>query len=115
MENLLEKLNSTKLNCYIRGDLYIDLLKTDIVNTIKNYMDMIYSLGSILLIKHPTRITQTSSTLIDHIYSNNVSDNINSCILLKLTQNQQFIERLLHQFVAMSCSKDSSHQNLYIF
>ena len=82
MENLLEKLNQTKLIYYICGDINIDLLKTDKVQSIKNYTDMICSLGSIPLIKHPTRITQTSSTLIDHIYTNNVPDNINSCIIL---------------------------------
>jgi len=38
---------------------------------IKKYIDMIYSQGFIPLITHPTRITETSSTVIDHIYTNN--------------------------------------------
>ena len=49
---------------------------------IKNYTDMIYSQGCVPVITQPTRITDTSSTLIDHIYTNNFIKEMKSYILL---------------------------------
>ena len=50
----------------VLGDFNIDLLKPH------SYWDStITLLGSTQLVKSPTRITQTSATLIDHIYTNN--------------------------------------------
>ena len=48
---------------------------------IKNYTDMILSLGCIPLIHCPTRITMNSSTLLDHI-TTKVQNNISNYILL---------------------------------
>ena len=43
---------------------------------------MILSLGCVPLIHCPTRITMNSSTLLDHIYTNKVQNNISNYILL---------------------------------
>ena len=43
---------------------------------------MLCSSGCLPLIKHPTRITLTSSTLIDHIYTNAATQNITSNVIL---------------------------------
>ena len=43
---------------------------------------MTYSLGAIPLITHPTRITDNSSSLLDHVYTNNISGETHSYILL---------------------------------
>ena len=63
-ETVMEKLNSSKETYYISGDFNIDLIQNEKNNSIKNYTDMIYSLGCIPLIHYPTRITSTSSTLL---------------------------------------------------
>ena len=57
---------------YIGGDFNADLLKSNSDTKIKGFMSLTYSLGCIPLITHPTRITTTSSTLLDHVYTNNV-------------------------------------------
>ena len=72
LEHNLITLNEKKLKYYICGDVNINLLDYDIKGNIKEYFDMLFSLRCIPLIKYPTRITQTSSTLIDHIYTNEV-------------------------------------------
>ena len=72
-EPTVEKLINQKLEYYICGDITIDLLQYDSNVHVKNYSDMLFSLGCIPLIKPPTRITSSSATLIDHIYSNNIS------------------------------------------
>ena len=56
---------------YIGGDFNADLLKSNSDINIKDFMNLTYSLGCIPLITLPTRITTTSSTLLDHVYTNN--------------------------------------------
>ena len=46
-------------------------------------MNLTYSLGCIPLITHPTRVTTTSSTLLDHVYTNNVVGEHKSFILVE--------------------------------
>ena len=72
LENSLTILNKQKLTYYISGDTNINLLQNETNNNIKNYSDMLFSLGCLPLVKFPTRISNTSSTLIDHIYTNNI-------------------------------------------
>ena len=50
----------------VLGDFNIDLLKPH-----SSWDSIITLLGLTQLVKSPTRITQTSATLIDHIYTNN--------------------------------------------
>ena len=67
-EKILSILNDKKEIYYICGDFNINLLLRETNQLIKNY-----SYGCIPLITHPTRITETTATLLDHIYSNNVA------------------------------------------
>ena len=46
-------------------------------------MNLTYSLDCIPLITHPTRITTTSSTLLDYVYTNNVVGQHKSFILVE--------------------------------
>ena len=50
----------------VQGDFNIDLLKPH-----SSWDSTITLLGLTQLVKSPARITQTSATLIDHIYTNN--------------------------------------------
>ena len=50
-------------------------------------MNLTYSLGCIPLITHPTRITTTSSTLLDHVYTNNVVGESKSFILVDVSDH----------------------------
>ena len=65
--NTLNKLNHAKQGYVICGDFNIDL-KSDTSNT--NYLNALHSEGCINVITKPTRITATSATLLDHIYTN---------------------------------------------
>lgn len=81
-EKLLDKLNKTKSIYYIAGDFNIDLIKCDSIKSTQSFLNMTYSLGCIPLITHPTRITSNSATLIDHVYTNNITDLGKSFILI---------------------------------
>ena len=79
-ENLmkrLEELNKKNRIFYLLGDFNLNLLKYAIDNNIKSYIDSIYSISCINVIDKPTRVTEDSSTLIDHIYTN---DNVSQII-----------------------------------
>ena len=82
-ESTIEKLNNRKLMYYIGGDFNADLLKSNSDINIKDFMNLTYSLGCIPLTTHPTRITTTSSTLLDHVYTNNVVGEHKSFILVE--------------------------------
>ena len=71
------------MDFYICGDINVDLLKCNNQPMIQKYSDMLFSMGCIPLINMPTRITNHSATLIDHIYTNNVKYDIQSYILLR--------------------------------
>ena len=70
LENILIKLNDAKCDVYIMGDINIDFLKYTEHNPTEDYLDMLFSNSFMPLITKPTRITDHSRTLIDHIYTN---------------------------------------------
>jgi len=70
--SLENKLQSSKLKCnldrFLLGDININLLNYQSNNNTKKYLDMMNSLGFLPLITLPTRLSDASSTLIDHIF-----------------------------------------------
>jgi len=65
-----------KVDYYICGDINIDLLQSETYANVKNYADTLFSLGCTPQINHLTRIIFSSATLIDHIYTNNLTPTI---------------------------------------
>ena len=57
---------------YLQGDLNIDLFKHDVHGPTSELLDTIYSYNVYPLITKPTRVTTSSATLIDYIFSNNI-------------------------------------------
>ena len=72
----------------ILGDFNINLLEAEGKN--KRWMNMVTSFSLNQLISCPTRVTDTSSTLIDHVYSNNPS-NIAESGVVKYTLSDHFL------------------------
>ena len=52
------------------GDLNIDLLKYEEHRLTSSFVDKLYSNNVFPLITKPTRVTQTTATLIDHVLTN---------------------------------------------
>ena len=57
--------------CYLVGDLNIDLLKHEEHRPTSDFVDILYANNMFPLILKPTRVTDKSATLIDHIMTNN--------------------------------------------
>ena len=83
MEELFCNLGNSKTEFYILGDINIDLLQVPNDRFIKNYADNLIGHSIKCLINKPTRISNTSETLLDHIYTNCFnSSNITSGITI---------------------------------
>ena len=73
LDKFLNQLNMNKYEVYILGDMNIDLLKHHTHLQTGRYLDMLYSHNLLPVITKPTRITNHTATLIDHIYTNSVN------------------------------------------
>ena len=71
---IIKTLSNTKKTCYIFGDLNIDLLNYDNHTATQLCLDAFISFSFRPLINIPTRITESTSTLIDNIFTNNFKD-----------------------------------------
>ena len=80
--DLMNNTNIEKKKSTIIGDFNIDLLKYNSHEKTNDYVDNIFSQGFLPLITKPTRVTSSSATLIDHIYSNDICSNSTSGIVL---------------------------------
>ena len=65
------KLNSEKKQFHVMGDFNKDLLKAESQRPIHEYLELISSFSYLPTIYKPTRITETTATLIDNILTNN--------------------------------------------
>ena len=70
IDKIFDKINSENKITYVMGDFNIELLKDDTDRRIHDYIDLIYSYSFIPTIYKPTRITETTATLIDNILTN---------------------------------------------
>ena len=81
LSGLLSDLGSTYDNVYIFGDFNLDILKLDENKFISEYIDTLFSHGFLQIITKPTRVSDNSATLIDHILTNSLCEQFDSYIL----------------------------------
>ena len=73
--------NTRNKTVYLCSDFNIDLLQHDTNTSTNNFIDHLYHFGLHPLITRPTRITGHSKTLIDNIFTTNLS-NIHSGLII---------------------------------
>ena len=71
ISDILNTIQIEKKIFYLIGDLNIDFLKSDAHISTNSLIDVLYSNNVFPLITKPTRVTNKSATLIDHILTNN--------------------------------------------
>ena len=76
MDILLFKIKGFHIPCYLLGDFNINLMNYSSHQDSCDFINNMYANSFIPLINRPTRVTEHSATLIDHIYTNNIKDNI---------------------------------------
>ena len=72
--------NKGEYDIYLLGDFNINFLKYDSHQPTEKYLDMLYSNNITPVITKPTRLTDHTKTLIDHIYTNEPISNITTGI-----------------------------------
>ena len=94
----LIKLNKENKEVYVTGDFNIDLLKYETNTKYREFYNLMTSNGFLPLIIQPTRITETTKSLIDNIYTNEyMNDNESGNILLEIADHLiQFVSVQKH-------------------
>ena len=72
LHSILLKTKAEKKLLYLLGDYNINLLNADTHNATQDFTELMYSYSLLPNITKPTRVTKTSATLIDNIFSNNL-------------------------------------------
>ena len=70
ISKILSSIKSENKLCYITGDININLLNSDSHLQTSEFLETMFSFSFAPLITKPTRITETTATLIDNIFSN---------------------------------------------
>jgi hypothetical protein len=95
-DKLEHTLNENKqLN--IIGDINIDLIKCETHQLTSDYLDMIYSNSCFPVITQPTRVTNYTETLINHIYTNVLNKPITSGICMTKISDHFPVFLILHK------------------
>lgn len=85
LSNILENLDELNCKVYLLGDFNIDLLKFNNHPKTSEFIDKFFSNGYLQLVNHPSRVSQhanqKSASLIDHIWTNNISQSLESGII----------------------------------
>ena len=76
LDQVLSQLRGTE--AYIMGDYNIDLLKSDYHGPTTDCLEGFYARGFYPLVSLPSRLTDTSATLIDNVFTNNLLSHIES-------------------------------------
>lgn len=83
---LFKKLQN-RYQLYILGDMNIDFLKYNYHTQTEEYLDMLHSNNISPIITKPTRITNYTATLIDHIYTNNTKQVISGIATIDISDH----------------------------
>ena len=101
--------NNINKTIYVCGDFNIDMLQSDKDNYVSNFIDHLYSMGLHPVITRPTRITCQSKTLIDNIFTSDVTSHIQSGLLINDTSDHLPIFQITD--IGISCTNNNSVYN----
>ena len=104
----LLKINSKNINSVVLGDLDINILQHDIESA-ASYINMLHSNNFFSLLNKPTCVTDSSSTLIDHLITN-----IINCQIVPGIIDYQITD-YLPTFIAMSNIKNQTYNNTKVY
>ena len=80
--NTLDKLHKSKTNYILVGDYNISVLKYNLCNDVTWYINSLSSVGCHVHVDKPTRVAKSTSSCIDHVYSNLPPDRLSNRIVL---------------------------------
>ena len=72
INTFIEKMKPENEYCYLMGDYNINILNVATQSATADFVDSMYSCGFFPLINRATRLTTSSATIIDNIFTNNL-------------------------------------------
>ena len=94
-------------NYVVLGDFNVNYDERSSTPAIKQYINHISSVGCTKLINQPTRITQTSSTIINHIYVNSMS--VSHVIPTIMSEDISHHFPIFAEFICKQSKKSAKH------
>ena len=82
LNNKLDEIDCNKNDFYLMGDINLNIRESDYSSSSINYLSLLESNGVFQLITEPNRVTKNSACLIDHIFTNTLSNPIFPGIIL---------------------------------
>jgi len=82
MFDIMSIISREEKSCTILGDMNVNLLNFTSHSKTEQYLEGLFSNGFLPIIVKPTRITVSSATLLDHIYTNNITATGHSGIII---------------------------------
>ena len=73
---IIDSITSYNKTIYIMGDFNLDLLKLNSCSWVRRFVDSFHGKNLFNVIVKSTRVTNVSSTLLDHIWTNNYDNSI---------------------------------------
>ena len=95
ISELYEKLQAVELHScdfLLCGDMNLDLLKVNEDRNVSKFIDTLCTLSLLPAIVKPTRITETSFTLIDNIFTNRFQDVQSGILEIEITDISLFLQ-----------------------
>ena len=74
LSNIIKIINPNSHEIYIFGDIKIDFLKYNEHSQTKEFLDMLFTNNVLPFVTNPTRLTDHTATLIDHIYTKSLQN-----------------------------------------
>lgn len=102
LEQFLSKIAQENKLYYLTADTNIDLFQVSNNAGSKNFLDLMYSFNLMPLAYRPTRITETTATCIDNIFTND----------LQIVQNGILLEDISDHFPLFMISKMGTKTNI---
>ena len=110
IENLIKNLDNEEKEIVILGDFNYDLLNRSVTHNSDNFLEILNLYQLHQLINEPTRITETSKTLIDVVITNK-PENYLSDHSLVYTSRKLSVPKSKHKVVVTRCLKNyNSHE-----
>ena len=104
--------NLQNKHAYILGDFNINLLADDSRNIKSSFIDSLFNFSLFPLIKSPTRVTDYSATLIDNIFTNNITTIYAALLCSDISDHFPICAFLDHSSKKQSPSTSNKERNL---
>lgn len=120
LQGMLTMISNERKVVYLMGDFNVHLDKIETDRNAQEFSDIMHSFSLQPLIDKPSRITPTSSSLIDNIFTNQVSDKMHSGLLYTDISDHLVTFALTHDNISFNASNgylsrdfSESHRNLF--